>query len=305
MKQPLLILLLIASILLSCSSDEKPTDILLNAPNGALLVNEVVRSDNFIVMDGDSNFSVEVRAHDQENGNFFDFVRVYISFKSNTTNGANDREEVVLEDILPSAFFTGEFGRPRTELSYTLQEAIDAFGLNLTDVNAGDQFFMRPDMHLKDGRIIGFANRSPSIIADFCEYSPFFYQINVVNPIQDALYTGIYTYELISSSNPQAMDDTGITTITAGAYPNQRRSPFLDFTVAGDFILPDIYQDRGGLCRFGQGIVFWGPQENSFGVINAQDDSVFDADFIIGYDGWVGGDLSADPITVRYRFSKQ
>lgn len=305
MKKNTITLTIILCTLLGCSSDEKPIDIFLNAPKGALLINTDIGSDNFIITEVESEFSVEVRANDQENGDFLDFVRVYISFKSTTSNGLNSRSEVILRDIPRSEFYTGEYGRPRTLLNYTFQEALDAFGLTVNEVTAGDQFFIRPDMHLKDGRIIGYANRSPSIIADFCEYSPFYYQINVINPIQNFLYTGTYTYEVIASSNMEAVPQSGTTTIIQGEYPNQRRSTFLDFTVAGNYILPDIYQERGGVCRFGGGIVFWGPQETNFGLLDLVDDSVFEADFVIGYDGWVGGNLTEDPITVTYRFSKQ
>ena len=305
MKRNIITLTIVLFTLLGCSSDEKPIDVFLNAPKGALLINTEIGNDNFIMTDLESEFSVEVRANDQEKGNFFDFVRVYISFKSNTSNGLNNRDEVLLRDIPRSEFYTGEFGRPRTLLNYSFQEALDAFGLTIGDVAPGDQFYIRPDMHLKDGRIIGYANRSPSIIADFCQYSPFYYQINVINPIQDFLYTGTYNYEVITSSSMEAVPPSGVTTIINGDHANQRRSNFLDFTVAGDFILPDIYQERGGVCRFGGGIVFWGPQETNFGLLDPLDDSVFEADFVIGYDGWTGGDLSGDPITVTYRFSKQ
>ncbi len=298
-------LLIMLFTLVSCSSDDKPIDIFLNAPKGALLINTEIGNNNFIINDLQSEFSVEVRANDQERGEFFNFIRIYISFKSNTTDGLTNRDEVVLRDIPRSEFYIGEYGRPRTLLNYSFQEAIDALGLSIDDVAPGDQFYIRPDMHLKDGRIIGYANRSPSIIASFCENSPFYYQVNVINPIQDALFTGTYNYEVIAASNIDAVPESGIITISNGAYPNQRRSEFLDFTVGGSFVLPDIYQDRGGSCRFGGGIVFWGPKENSFGVVNLQDDSVFEADFVIGYDGWVGGDLLSDPITVTYRFSKQ
>lgn len=304
-KHTITLTIILLTLVVGCSSDEKPIDIFLNAPKGALLINTEMGSDNFVITDLESEFSVEVRAHDEKKGEFFDFVRVYASFKSNTTSGANNRDEVILEDLPRSVFYLGEFGRPRTLLNYTFQEMLDAFGLTTNEVAPGDQFFIRPDMHLKDGRIIGYVNRSPSIIADFCENSPFYYQVNVMNPIPNDLYTGVYNYEVIASSNIGAVSQSGITTITNGAYPNQRRSSFLDFTVAGDFILPDIYQERGGVCRFGGGIVFWGPQDNSFGLLNIQDDSVFEADFVIGYDGWVGGDLSDEPITVTYRFSKQ
>ena len=305
MKYSQSILFLVIIILLGCSSDEKPIDILFSAPNGAILSNEIVGSDNFIISDASSRIFTEARINDQEEGDFTDFIRVYISFKSNSSNGLNDRDEVLMEDIPSSDFFRGEFDRPRIQLNYSFQEALDAFQLTINDVAAGDQFFIRPDIHLRDGRVIGFTNRSPSIIADFCEYSPFLYQINVINPLQNDAFTGLYTYELISSSNPDFADESGITTISTGNYANQRRSTFLDFTVAGDFILPDIYQERGGTCRFGQQIVFWGPQEANFGLLDNQDDSVFEADFVIGYDGWVGGDLTDEPILVRYRFSKQ
>jgi hypothetical protein len=305
MKKNVITLTIILFTLISCSSDEKPIDIFLNAPKGALLINTEIGNDNFVMTDLESTFSVEVRANDEKQGEFFDFVRVYIGFQSNTSNGGISRDEVVLRDIPRSEFYSGEFGRPRTLLDYSFQEALDALELTINDVAPGDQFFIRPDMHLKDGRIIGYINRSPSIIADFCENSPFYYQINVITPIPDDLYTGTYNYELIASTNTAAVPESGVTTIIRGDYANQRRSGFLDFTVAGDFILPDIYQERGGLCRFGAGIVFWGPQDTSFGLLDLQDDSVFVADFTMGYDGWVGGDLSLEPIKVTYRFSKQ
>lgn len=305
MKKNTIALTSILFILLSCSSDEKPIDIFLNAPKGAVLINTEIGNDNFVITDLQSEFLVEVRANDEKKGEFFDFVRVYASFKSNTSNGMNNRDEVILEDIPRSEFYLGEFARPRTLLKYTFQEMLDVFGLTVDEVAPGDQFFIRPDMHLKDGRIIGFANRSPSIIADFCENSPFYYQVNVINPIQNDLFTGVYSYQVIASSNIEGVPESGVITITNGNYPNQRRSSFLDFTVAGDLILPDIYQERGGVCRFGAGIVFWGPQDANFGLLNNQDDTVFEADFVIGYDGWVGGNLSDEPITVTYIFSKQ
>ena len=305
MKKVQILVSIILLTLLSCSSDEKPIDILLNAPNGALLINTNIGSDNFVINDLESVFSVEVRAHDQREGDFFDFVRVYVSFQSNTSNGVNNLSEIVLEDIPRAEFYLGEFGRPRTTLNYSFQQILEAFNMSESQVAAGDQFFIRPDMHLKDNRIIGFENRSPSIIADFCEDSPFYYQVNVVDPINDQLFTGTYSYEVISSSNLEDSPVSGLTTITHGEYTNQRRSDFLDFTIGGDFVLPDIYQERGGTCRFGQQIIFWGPQESSFGELDLSDDTVFFADIILGYDGWVGGDLSDEPILARYRFSKQ
>ncbi len=297
---------IIILLTISCSSDEKPVDLVLNAPNGALLKNTEIGNNNFIITDLESAFSVEVRANDQELGNFFDFVRVYISFKSNSSNGSDSIEEVFLEDIPRSEFYIGEFGRPRTLLNYSFQQALDAFGLTIDDVTSGDQFFIRPDIHLKDGRNIGYTNRSPAVIADFCEHSPFYYQINVINPIQDILYTGTYSYEAIASSNIEAVPGPGVTTFINGDHANQRRSSFLDFTIAGDHIIPDIYQTRGtGTRCLSENISFWGPQDTNFGFLNSQDDAVFEVDFVIGYDGWVGGDLSTDPITVTYRFSKQ
>ncbi|MEP0263467.1 hypothetical protein [Dokdonia sp.] len=306
MKKIVIILSIILFTYVSCSSDEKPIDILFNAPNGALLINTELGNDNFVITDLESTFSVEVMANDQERGEFFDFIRVYISFKSNTSNGVNSRNEVILQDIPRSEFYIGEFDRPHTLLNYSFQEALDALGLTINDVSLGDQFFIRPDMHLKDERVIGYANRSPNIFSKHCENSPFYYQINVINPIEDALFTGIYSYEVIASSNSGLIGGSGVTTITNGDYANQRRSQVLDFVVAGDFIIPDIYQEEYRfLCTPPFNVVFWGPQENSFGLLNLQDDSVFEADFVIGYDGWVGGDLSDEPITVTYRFSKQ
>lgn len=305
MKNTFLTVITFVLILVSCSSDEKPIDLFLNAPNGALLTNMVMGNDSFILNDLVSTFSVQVRAVDQESGRFFEFVRVYITMQSNSSNGQNSSQEVVWRDIPKEEFFDGEYGFPRLNLEISFQEALAAVNLDAGAVQAGDQFYVRLEMHLRDGRTIGFANRSPSIIADFCENSPFLYQINVVNPINNGLYTGVYDYEVVSASNLDAVPESGTTTITAGEFTNQRRSSFLDFTVTDNFILPAIYQPRGGVCRFGQGIVFWGPQEISFGEVNLLDDSVFFADFVVGYDGWVGGDLTDAPITVRYRFSKQ
>ncbi|WP_299767177.1 hypothetical protein [uncultured Dokdonia sp.] len=307
MKNIVIKLMIIVLTVVGCSSDEKPIDILLNAPNGALLINTEIGNTNFIMNDLESRFSVEVRAHDQEKGDFFDFIRVYISFKSNTSNGTDNRGEVILQDIPRSEFYTGEFGRPRILLNYSFQQALDALGLSVGDIAPGDQFYIRPDMYLKDGRIIGYENRSPTIFSKYCENSPFYYQINVISPIENTLFTGVYSYEVISSSSEnEEFSTSGITTIINGDFPNQRRSSVLDFTITDGFVIPDIYQEEPRLlCDPPFNRVFWGPQENNFGVLSLQDDTVFEADFVRGYDGWVGGDLSSDPITIRYRFSKQ
>jgi len=305
MRNVYTLVLISLTIFLSCSSDDKPIDILLGAPKGALLINTDRGPENFRYDDSESIFSIEVRANDQKKGEFFDFVRVYATFQSNTTTGVNNLSEVILKDLPRSEFYLGEYNRPRIRLEFTLQEMLDAFNLQMEDVSVGDQFFIRPDMHLKDDRVIGFANRSPGIIAKDCEDSPFYYQAVIMQPISEQLFTGVYRYTRVSPVESDILPDTGITVLESGSYPNQRKSLFLNFVIAGDYIVPEIYQQKSGACRRGDDIVFWGPQSSSFGSLNLEDDSAFDVDFLVGYDGWLGLGFGIDPIPVRYRFSKQ
>ena len=55
MKINAITLTIILFTLVSCSSDEKPIDILLNAPNGALLINTEIGNDNFVITDLESD----------------------------------------------------------------------------------------------------------------------------------------------------------------------------------------------------------------------------------------------------------
>ena len=69
---------------------------------------------------------------------------------------------------------------------------------------------------------------------------------------------------------------------------------------------PKIYQSVNLLCRESAIHILSGQDEQQFGQIDIIDDTVFELDLVIGYEGWTGsgGDLGT-PQTSTFRFSKQ
>ena len=125
-------------------------------------------------------FSVVLEEQDQEGGDLLSSVDVYIGFRDNTAGGTdNDRDEVLSGSIPASAFAAGEFGLPRVSYSITAAEMQTALGLSGDQIFGGDQFTIRFELNLTDGRSFSSDDNTGTLTQSFFR-SPFLYTTNVV-----------------------------------------------------------------------------------------------------------------------------
>ncbi|WP_299767175.1 hypothetical protein [uncultured Dokdonia sp.] len=304
--------LLLIFLAFSCSEDDKAIDVVVEEiERGAILRNIDRVSPNFERTDLQSTFTVVLEEQDLEEGGIFDFVRLYLQYLDRTpTNGNDSSSEIVLRDIPSSDFQTGVNGLPVGTIEVTYEEAIQAFALNSETIQAGDQFELRAEIHLTDGRTFSTENGSASILTDACFFkSPYRYVINVIDTIDDDLFTGVYDYQIVGGESTLFSNNEGVVTISAGSTPNVRLTGLigegLEFTIAGNNAYPKIYQSINLFCRNSAFHSLSGPDDENFGLVDLTDDTVFELDLVFGYEGWGGsGDLTT-PETVRFRFSKQ
>lgn len=305
------IFLLMLFFCFSCSSDDKAIEIVSEQlERGAILRNIERVSKDFIHENFESSFSLLIEEQDLEDGGLLDFVRLYISYQDkNESNGINSVNELVVRDISRDDFYTGEFGLPRTIIDLSYQDAMDALDLNSDGILPGDQFRLRLEIHLTDGRTFSTDTGSASILTDFCFFkSPYRYEIAVIEPMENFLFTGTYSYSLLSDNGVGGDPVEGVSTISTNEFINSRTiglgfSEPLKITFAGSNIYPKIYQSVNGFCRDSQFHVLSGPADTAFGQFELTDDTVFFLDLGIGFEGWDGG--SGGERVLRYKFSKQ
>jgi len=170
----------------ACAEADKVFDeIRANEERGAVLrgfevtSNQVaINSATNTINDGE-NFGVILQEQDQEGGELLSAVEVYVGYSDNTSDGANDKAEVLTETLDASAFEKDEFGLPRIDYSITGQAMQSAVGLSDADLAGGDNFTVRFELVLTDGRRFSAANNSGTITGSFYS-SPFLYNVNVV-----------------------------------------------------------------------------------------------------------------------------
>ena len=282
---------------ISCSNDDKAINALFEGTErGTILRNINKISKDFIHNDFESTFELEIEEQDLEEGALLDFVRIYIAFRD-LTIGDNDNsiQEIVLKDIPSSVFTIGPDALPRTTILVSYQDAIDALSLDTLLIELGDQFSLRLETHLTDGRVFSTQDTTASILTDACFFkSPFRYEINVIEIIPDDLFTGVYSYEIITEARVSntGISEQGIVTVVASNFPNTRTTGIigegLEFTSAGENPYPKIYQSVNLFCIESGPHILSGPNDSSFGVIDLNDDSVFLLDVDIGFEGWDG-----------------
>ncbi|WP_405201743.1 hypothetical protein [Dokdonia sp. LLG6352-1] len=303
--------IILVGILTACSDDEKAIEVVTEGiERGAVLRNINRIEKNFVDGDLTSTFAVEIEEQDEEDGALLDFVRVYTKFiDRDLSNGNDSTAEVILSDIEALSFTAGLFGLPRDIIEVSYEEMINAHSLDLDNIEPGDQFEVRLEVFLTDGRSYSNDSGSASILTDFCFFkSPYRYVINVIEPIADADFTGTYFYEIIGGDDADGVPKQGFITISSTTMPNVRTMPLytdaLEFTIAGTSIYPKIYGSYNGFCRDSTLHLLTGPSETSFGQLNLIDDTVFDMTIVIGYEGW-DGQLGNNVREFTYRFTKQ
>lgn len=113
----------------------------------------------------------------------FDRYEMTIAFVDATPANGNNSKPAQAFRTLASNQFTpdGQTKYPRFTLSVTGKEMMDALGLTVDQITAGDRFEFSARMFLKDGRVFDRTNTGANITGGAFYNSPFFYRANIAN----------------------------------------------------------------------------------------------------------------------------
>lgn len=178
---------LLLALLNSCSTDDKIIDgVFDNISNGAVL-RTISLSNELALGDDSSVFTVEIEAQDVEEGNLLSEVRVFVRFEDNTDDGTDySSTETQALTISASEFSPGPFGLPRTTIAISNPEFYSITGVDQANTFGGDQFEVRLELELTDGRVFSNDNAGGIITGGFFA-SPFFYNANITCPFTTSL----------------------------------------------------------------------------------------------------------------------
>lgn len=326
-KNPIVLKVLICTLLfcmISCSQDDKPIDIVLEqVERGAVLRTQEYRNNDFIITDETSRFSVLIEEDDIEDGGLLEDVDVYLQYKGNTPETSSLTTQKILYDTFEKEqFFLGPTGRPAIDIEFTFSEALQIVGLSVDNVVVKDQFVVNLDLNLTDGRTFNMENSSSIIIAyDTFFSSPFCYTINVVEPINETAFTGVYMIESILDGpfDGGTFVDSEIVEVTKGRSNTTRQFDawhFLhhrgieqkrrwEFNIVGDETVfgKNQLSSPEGYCTRAAAPLLLGPGDSN-GTADSIDDTVFELWFVEGYLGF-DGNCGFGTAPSRYRFTKQ
>jgi hypothetical protein len=164
-----------ALLFAACEEGDLPIDAITGAEQrGAVLRTvEILESEILFNVATSSlaggNFTVILEAQDEEDGALLSEVEVYFGFRDNTEEAGadNDKDEVLVETIAASAFAAGPFGLPRYQYTTTADAIQTALNLPGSEIFGGDQFTVRFEMVLTDGRRYSFANNTGTLTGAF------------------------------------------------------------------------------------------------------------------------------------------
>ncbi len=131
-------------------------------------------------LDDNGIFTVTVEEQDQEGGALLASLDVFLGFNDETEGGTdNSRDEVLFDNIPASAFSPGPFGLPRTTYSVTTPDFLSTLAITDAETFGGDQFTVRFELVLTDGRRFSNDDNSGTLTGSFFR-SPFLYFVDVV-----------------------------------------------------------------------------------------------------------------------------
>jgi len=295
----------------SCEDSNTPVDqVVAGTERGAVLRTANLVSNELPIGDASAGFSVELEVQDEENGALVSSVDVYVGFRDNTdeVGPGTDVEETLFGSVEASTFTTGPFGLPRFSYTATLSEMLAHVGRTEADITGGDQFTIRFELVLIDGRRYSFADNTGTLTGSFFS-SPFLYTPTVTCPVSSDSFVGEYLIEQISAEIDGPTLSTGtVVTLEVGETSVARVfqtanyplycSALRDFTIeliCGEINIPN--QNSGCACGDG-GDWFTNPTVKE--TYDPEDDSVFLVTFT--------DDTQADcasPAQTTYRFTKQ
>ena len=199
------------AMLISCSSDDPTVDqVVADTTRGAVLrtvstTNDMVYNDVTLSFEEGSSYSLTIEAQDNEGGTLLGSVNIYARFIDNTLLDTNEDGEIdeddddfsttenLLSTVQASAFSEGPFGFPRTTVTFTSDELVTATIID-DDIPRGlDQFGLRLELVLTDGRTFTSTDVSGNVSGGSFFSSPFDYRSEISCAITEDL-SGDHTY---------------------------------------------------------------------------------------------------------------
>jgi len=311
-------------LFIGCNTDDKAIDqVTQGIEYGAIIRTLSFNNSDFTIDDLNSLFSVNIEEQDKENGNLLQEIDIFASFKDNTLTGANlSTSEVkvrtlTLDDFTPG----GADGLPRMTLEFSYSQLLTATGISQAQVACKDQFLLRLVVKLTNGLELTVGNASSNILAFNTFFSsPYCYIINIVEPIDQELFTGFYTYSSVEDGPfGPTFGPPSVVQITKGhsnttrvvplkhtlSHPTNELPREYEFSIVCDESVFGKNQLSSviGSCRpLGDAVLLGPGDENA--TINPNDDSVFEVWFVEGYEGWDGG-CGFGTAPSKIRFTKQ
>ena len=199
-----------ALVVASCSESDKVFDQITDSEQrGAILRTVEITSNELPIGVSDGFFAVDLEVQSQENGTLVQAVDVYASFFDNTPDngkGATSAEGLV-ESVASSTFSPGTAGLPTFSYSVTLATLLSSTGVPESDIDGSDQFRVRFEIVMTDGRKFSLAQNSGTLTGSYFS-SPWLYAATIVCPPK-APTAGVWTVNMTDSYGDGWQTDTG------------------------------------------------------------------------------------------------
>jgi len=172
----------------SCSkSDQVIDEITSNEQRGAVLrqlaviANSVALNSETGLLEDGEQFAVDLEYQDHEDGLLLSEMKVFLSFTDNTDDDVdNSKGEILIKTVPASDFTAGDRGLPQYSYSIQASEMLTELGMTDSDLGVGgDQFGVRFEVALTDGRSFSVADNSGTITGSYFS-SPFLNNVTVV-----------------------------------------------------------------------------------------------------------------------------
>lgn len=179
--------LIIVVSLNSCVESDNVIDEVLDYETGAVLRTLDIVSNTLNSSNPSSEWRVELEEQDEEDGNLFAAVQVWVSIRDLTPDNGTSVAQGLVKTIPASEFTDGPHGLPRGEVFATFAEAEAAMGLAAGETQPGDIYIFEVRLELTDGRVFG-ADSAAGIITGGFFSSPFSYNALVVCSPEPGVY---------------------------------------------------------------------------------------------------------------------
>ncbi len=174
-KISVFILALSTTFFISCETDDKVVDQVLNDYTvGAVLRTRNQEGNPFNAFVPGSVWTVTVEEQDAEFGGLLQSIQLYASYTDNA--GGNSVPEQLIETYLPSDLTTSSRGLPELTYTTTLEESATLLGVNY---KGADVFSYRFEVTLTDGSTWSNLNGNGNVLGGSYFNSPYKYDITI------------------------------------------------------------------------------------------------------------------------------